>query len=149
MEEPRMLNSFVGNYTCTLDSKGKIMVPAKFRHAIPSELKETLIVSKGKDRCLNLYPMSHWNMIMKELSALPPGPKRRNLIRFYSDTSHQVNIDRSGRIAIPANYLEMLGKPKQVIVVGALTYMEIWDPGNYEKMKEEAAKTYMESDWEL
>ena len=140
----------VGTYTCTVDSKGRVMIPAKFRHSIPSDLKNVVIITKSKDRCLNLYPLNHWrNVVMGKLAELKPSKMKKELSRYYSANSAQVNIDKAGRIAIPPKFLAELGNPKKVVIVGMLSYMEIWSPERYKRAEEEAVKTYMESDWEL
>jgi MraZ protein len=141
--------NFVGHFEYNLDAKGRLMIPARFRRVISPEAAEMLVLSKGKEKCLNLYPLAEWNeVILKELRSLPPGPQKRNLIRYYSDKSIHVNIDKAGRIAIPAHFLSMIGGPKKVIVIGALTYMEIWAPEDFEHIRAEALDTYSKGDWE-
>jgi len=149
MEEPRLINSFVGTYSCSVDKKGRIMIPAKFRHAIPNDLKDVLIISKSKDNCLDLYPLPHWNRIINKLMDLRPGREKRDIIRFYSENSQQVGIDKAGRVALPPKFLEELGSPKQIIMVGMLTYMEIWSPEQYEAMAKTAKETFMKSEFEF
>jgi MraZ protein len=124
------------------------MIPAKFRRMIPEDGGEVLVVSKAKEKCLNLYPLSEWNGVISRLHSLPPGPKKRNLIRFYSDKSQTLNLDKAGRVAIPAHFLAMIGKAKKVVVIGALTYLEIWAEKDYEEIRKQALDTYIEGDWE-
>ena len=77
--------NFIGQFEYNLDAKGRLMIPVRFRRVIPPESAEMLVLSKGKERCLNLYPIAEWNeVILKELHGLPPGPQKRNLIRYYS-----------------------------------------------------------------
>lgn len=141
--------NFVGHFEYNLDSKGRLMIPARFRRVIQPDAVDVLVLSKGKEKCLNLYPLPEWNdVILKELHSLPPGPQKRNLIRYYSDKSIHVNLDKAGRVAIPANFLSMVGNPKKVIVIGALTYIEIWSPKDYEQIRNEALDTYNKGDWE-
>jgi len=125
------------------------MIPAQFRRIIQAEAGETLVISKGKEKCLNLYPLKVWNeVILKELHALEPGPEKRNLIRFYSEKSHQVNVDKAGRVAIPSNFLFMIGNTRKVVVIGALTYIEIWAMEDFGEIKKNALKTYIEGNWQ-
>lgn len=142
------MRSFVGSFTCTLDTKGRIMVPARFRRLLPTDSGEVLVISKGKEQCLNLYPSAEWEQVIGRLENLPPGPKKRNLIRFYSDKSQTVNLDKAGRVAIPAPFLELIDGPRKVIVIGALTYMEIWSEEDYEQVRNDALETYLDGDWE-
>ncbi len=142
------MQKFSGRSICKLDSKGRLMIPAKFRRIIPAEVAEILYISKGKDECLNLYPTGEWDVLLERLDKLDPGRKKRDLIRFYSDTSQPLNVDKAGRVAIPSEFIEMIGNPKKVVVIGALKYMEIWNAENYEEIRRQAAETYHESDWE-
>jgi MraZ protein len=141
--------NFVGHFEYNLDAKGRLMIPARFRRVIAPDAVDVLVLSKGKERCLNLYPLPEWNdVILKELHSLPPGPQKRNLVRYYSDKSIHVNLDKAGLVAIPAHFLSMIGDPKKVIVIGALTYIEIWAPEDYEQIRNEALDTYNRGDWE-
>ena len=147
-ERPEMQN-FLGDFECTIDAKGRLMVPAKFRHLVPEESSGMYVISMGKERCLNLYPVTEWNeVVVSELHKLPPGPEKRNYIRFYSKKSRTLNLDRSGRIAIPSQMLEVLGVPKKVMVVGVLNYIEIWSIEDYEKVSRDADDTFLGGEWE-
>jgi MraZ protein len=143
------MQNFLGNFECTIDAKGRLMVPAKFRHLVPEVSAAMYVISMGKERCLNLYPLNEWNeVVVSELHKLPPGPKKRNYIRFYSSKSRTLNLDKSGRIAIPPAMLEALGGPKKVMVVGVLNYIEIWSIEDYEKVSHEADDTFLDGEWE-
>ena len=125
------------------------MVPAKFRHLVPEESSGMYVISMGKERCLNLYPVAEWNeVVVRELHKLPPGLEKRNYIRFYSKKSRTLNLDKSGRIAIPSPMLEVLGAPKKVMVVGVLNYIELWSIEDYEKISREADDTFRNGNWE-
>ena len=124
------------------------MVPAKFRHLVPQEAG-IYVITTGREKCLNLYPLKEWNeVVISELHKLPPGPKKRNLTRFYSNKSTTLNLDKSGRIAIPSWMLDTLGNPKKVKAVGALNYIEIWDIEEYEKVSREAEESFQDDEWE-
>jgi MraZ protein len=143
------MQSFLGDFECTIDAKGRLMVPAKFRHLVPESSGGTYVLSMGKERCLNLYPIKEWDeAVVKKLHALPPGPEKRKYIRFYSHKSRTLNLDKSGRIAIPPAMLESLGSPKKVIVAGALNYMEIWSVEDYGNISREAEDAFHDGDWE-
>jgi MraZ protein len=143
------MQNFLGNFECKLDSKGRLMIPAKFRHQLPETAPGMYVLSMGKEKCLNLYPVDEWNeMVVKKLHDLPAGRDKRQYIRFYSRKSMTLNIDKTGRVAIPSNFLQAIGNPRKVMVVGVLDYMEIWAPGDYSKMSEEGDSTFLEGDWE-
>jgi MraZ protein len=148
IEKP--IRKFIGKFYCTLDDKSRLTVPSKFRELIPGETgSKILIIGKAKDRCLNLLTLDYYDWIIEQLGTLPPGPKQRSLIRFYSSESEQLAVDRVGRVQMPSYFLEALGSSKSLVVVGALTHMEIWRQEDFEKIRQEANDTYRESDWEL
>lgn len=126
------------------------MVPARFRHLVPEASSGMYVISMGKERCLNLFPVNEWNeVVVSELHKLPPGPEKRNYIRFYSKKSRTLNLDKSGRIAIPSVMLEALGSPKKVMAVGVLNYIEIWSIEDYEKVSTDAENEFLGGDWEV
>lgn len=144
------VKKFIGKFYCTLDDKSRLTVPSKFRELIPGEIgSKILVVGKAKDHCLNLFTLDYYDWIIEQLGLLPPGPKQRSLIRFYSSESEQLGVDRVGRIQMPAYFLEALGVSKDLVVVGALTHMEVWRQEEFEKIRREANDTYLSSDWEL
>ncbi len=124
------------------------MIPAKFRRMIPPDSGEILVLSKAKDKYLNLYPMDGWNEIMNKLDERPAGPEKKALVRYYSDKSDTLSMDKAGRIAVPSEYLKLIGNPKKVVIIGALKYMEIWAEEDYGEVRKKAQETYLESDWE-
>ncbi len=143
------MQNFLGNYDCTLDSKGRLMIPAKFRRQVAEDAGGFYVLSMGKEKCLNLYPLGEWNeSVVRKLHDLPPGRRKRETIRFYSRKSITVNIDKAGRVALPTNFLEAIGSPKKVVVAGVLNYMEIWAPEEYVRASEEADRNFIEGDWE-
>jgi len=132
------MQNFLGDFECALDSKGRMMIPAKFRHLVPEGTGGLYVITRGKENCLNLYPLNEWNeVVVARLHELPPGPEKRQFIRFFSRQSRTLNLDKSGRIAVPPGFLELIGNPKRVVVVGVLNYMEIWAPEDYEKVSGE------------
>jgi MraZ protein len=143
------MQNFLGNFECTIDAKGRLMIPARFRHLVPEVSAGMYVISMGKERCLNLYPRIEWDeAVVSELHKLPPGPEKRNYIRFYSNKSRTLNLDKSGRIAIPPAMLDALGGPKKVMVVGVLNYIEIWSIEDYGKVSREAEDTFRGGGWE-
>ncbi|UCF06677.1 MAG: hypothetical protein JSV33_06540 [bacterium] len=143
------MKNYLGYFECKLDAKGRLMIPARFRHLVSSDTGGVYVISMGKERCLNLFSIKEWDeVILSKLHELPPGPEKRKYIRFFSTKSLTLNIDKAGRIAIPAHFLEAIGNPKTVVVVGILNYMEIWAPEDYNKAQQEVDEAFIEGDWE-
>jgi len=138
----------IGAYGCTLDAKGRLKVPAQFRRLIPDELFQTLVISKGKERCLNLYTQDEYDKSLSDLATRPPGAERRDLQRFYSIKSKQLKVDGAGRVAIPSDFLAMIDNVKDVVVLGALSYLEIWKAEDFEELSKRSEETYLKSDFE-
>jgi len=146
---PDPMQNFLGQYECTLDSKGRLMVPARFRRLLPEESGGQYVITMGRERCLNLYPLAEWSeSVVNRLHELPAGAEKRRYVRFYSNKSRNLPLDKAGRVAIPGAFLEALGHPKKVIVVGVLNYMEIWAADEYERVSREAEETFLSGDWE-
>lgn len=143
------MQNFLGDFECTVDVKGRIMVPAKFRHLVPEGSGGLYVITMGKERCLNLFPLNEWNeIIVKKLHELPPGPEKRKTIRFYSKKSRTLKVDKTGRVAIPSNFLNVIGNPKKVVLIGALNYIEVWAPEDYENSSQDIDKSFFGGDWE-
>jgi MraZ protein len=143
------MQNFLGDYECSLDSKGRLVIPSRFRRLVPPENENRFVISLGKEKCLNLYPLDEWKEdIENRLHQLPHGTDRRKVIRFYSKMSRHVEADKAGRVAIPGNFLKLIGNPKKVVAVGLLNYIEIWALEDYEKISGEVEKDFLDMDWE-
>lgn len=119
---------FIGEYHHSLDPKGRIILPAKFRE----ELGEVYIITKGLDNCLAVYSMGEWLKIEEKLKSLPSA-KSRNLKRFLFSSAAEVSPDKSGRTLIPPALREYAGLEKEIAVIGALSCIEIWNKGKWDK----------------
>jgi len=137
-----------GPYSCTLDEKGRLKIPAPFRRAIPAELFKTLIISMGKERCLNLYTRDEFEKILKDLASRPKGPERRDIQRFFSLASKQLKVDGKGRVAIPPDFLATLENPREIVVLGVGKYLELWTVSDFEDVSKRVKDTYLKSDFE-
>ena len=114
---------FLGEYNHSVDAKGRLIVPAKFREG----LGEEFILSKGLDGCLYIYPFDEWKEFEKTLSELPTGKSDiRKLVRFFLSSATQVEVDKQGRILIPATHREFAGLEKDVVLAGVGKKIEIW-----------------------
>lgn len=115
---------FMGEYNHTIDAKGRLIIPAKFREG----LGEKFVVSKGFDGCLNAYDPETWTGIEEKLKELPQFKKEtRAITRFFLAGAVEEEIDKQGRILIPAKLREYAGLKKDVILVGSGSRVEIWD----------------------
>lgn len=124
---------FLGQYTHTLDEKGRVTIPSRFREELPGEV----VITRGLDRCLTLYSSERWQEIAKKVSALSiTDPKGRALRRiFYADAT-SAEPDRQGRILVPDRLREYAGFDlnAEVVIVGLEDYLELWTPARWEEM---------------
>ena len=115
---------FMGEYSHSIDEKGRLIMPSKFR----SELGETFVLTRGLDGCLFAYPKSEWNDLEEKLRSLPLTNKNaRKITRFLVSGAASCEMDKQGRILVPSALREYAGLEKEVVVTGNLERVEIWD----------------------
>lgn len=128
---------FLGNYEHSVDSKGRMAVPARFR----GELGERMFVTRWLDKCLALYPAPQFEQLAAQVSSLSiADPNARNLRRIFFAEAAEVELDKQGRINIPARLREFAGisgDEAQVVVVGMNNYVEIWSPNLWNEMQDQ------------
>ena len=118
------MEMFVGEYSHSLDSKGRLIIPSRFREA----LGDTFMVTKGLDGCLSIYDMEGWKNLESKLQALPlTNANARKFTRFMLGGAIECEVDKQGRILIPANLREFAHLTKDVALVGVGGRIEIWD----------------------
>lgn len=120
---------FYGEYQHSVDAKGRVIVPAKFREG----LGEKFIVTKGLDNCLFAYSLAEWINLEAKLKALPMTSKdARAFIRFFFAGASECEVDKQGRALIPQNLREYASLDKDVYIIGVSTRVEIWDKSKWE-----------------
>ena len=125
---------FMGEYNHTIDAKGRLIVPSKFREQLGNEF----VVTKGLDGCLFVYDNQEWSAFEEKLKALPLMNKEsRKFVRFFLAGAANVEVDKQGRILIPSVLREFAELDKDVVLVGVANRIEIWS-----KEKWEAASEY-------
>jgi len=130
---------FLGEYQHSLDTKGRIIVPSKFRE----ELGARFIATKGLDNCLFLYPMDEWHTIEEKLRLLPfTRADVRSFARFFFSGASEVEIDRQGRILLPPNLREYAGIEKDLTIIGVGARVEIWANENWAQYNQAAQSSY-------
>lgn len=122
----------LGEYKHTLDSKGRIAIPAKFR----SKLGEGAIITRGLDKCLFVFGPKEWKALAEKLIGLPLAKANsRAFVRLMLSGAVDTRIDIQGRVLIPDYLREYAGLKKQAIVAGLYSRVEIWDSDIWEKYK--------------
>jgi MraZ protein len=128
---------FLGNYEHNVDNKGRMAVPARFR----AELGERMFVTRWLDKCLALYPADQFEELANKVGNLSiADPNARNLRRIFFSEAAEVELDKQGRINIPARLRQYAGLGSEeapVVVVGMNTYIEIWSPELWNQLQDE------------
>ena len=122
-ERQRVTNMFMGEYNHTVDAKGRLIVPSKFRE----QLGDEFVVTKGFDSCLFVYGNPEWAEMEKKLTALPvTNASARKLTRFFLAGATTCEVDKQGRILIPSVLRDYAGIEKEAVLVGTGSHLEIW-----------------------
>lgn len=120
---------FMGEYSHTIDAKGRLIVPSKFRDRLGSEF----VVTKGLDGCLFVYPNEEWEKIEEKFRNIPLTTKdARKFSRFFFAGAAVCEVDKQGRILLPQVLREFADLQKDVVLVGVLSRIEIWSRDRWE-----------------
>ncbi|NLJ71399.1 MAG: division/cell wall cluster transcriptional repressor MraZ [Syntrophomonadaceae bacterium] len=132
---------FLGEYQHSLDAKGRITIPSKFRE----ELGDKFVATKGLDDCIFIYPLSEWQEIELKLNKLPLARADvRSFVRFFFSGAAELENDKQGRIIIPANLREYADIFKDVVIIGVGSRLEVWATGKWEEYNEMASSSFAE-----
>ena len=126
----------IGEYTHSLDSKKRVAVPSKFR----KELGSKVVITRGLDKCLWLYPLKEWSKVAEKLAGLSMGQSdTRGFSRFMLAGAVETEVDSMGRILIPDFLKEFAGLDTQLVLAGVHTRAENWDEKAWKKYKDAVA----------
>ena len=128
-------NTFIGEYKYSLDSKGRINIPAKFRQSLSKDNYNTFVATRGQDPCIWIYPMKEWKKIEDELRKLSSiSGVHRTFIRQIARSATPSTCDKQGRITISPSLLSYASLKKETLILGMINKIEIWDPGILKKV---------------
>ncbi|MBE5862748.1 MAG: division/cell wall cluster transcriptional repressor MraZ [Lachnospiraceae bacterium] len=120
---------FMCEYSHTVDTKGRLIVPAKFREV----LGDAFVICKGLDHCLYIYSNEDWEAFANQLSSLPLTNKAaREFVRFFLSGASQVEVDKLGRILVPSSLRSFAGLDKDVVLAGVGHRIEVWSKEKWE-----------------
>ena len=124
----------IGEYSHSLDVKGRLIMPAKLRE----DMGENFIITTGLDGCLFGFSMSEWQKFEDKLKTLPITNKNaRNFVRFFLSGATECELDKQGRFLIPGKLREVASLDKDVTIIGAGTRIEIWNKEKWEEHNSE------------
>ena len=128
------MNSFVGDYSCKLDDKGRVLFPAAFRKQWKGSLDRVILKKDIFEDCIVLYPMEEWDRQLALLrKKMNPYVKEQNqFLREFYRSAAEVELDSNGRMLIPKRLVEMAGLVKELVFIGIGDKIEIWDKDKYQ-----------------
>jgi MraZ protein len=130
---------FMGEFQHTIDGKGRLFIPVKFRDG----LGEKFVVTKGLDNCLFGYPINEWTALEQKLKALPfTKADARAFVRFFFSGAAECELDKQGRILLPQNLRDYAELFKDVVFIGVSSRIEIWSKDKWDKYSQEAEQAY-------
>ena len=129
------MNTIIGTYECKVDAKGRLLLPAPLKKQLIDSLNDGFVLKRSVFQpCLELYPMSEWNLMMQKINKLNRFVKKNNdFIRRFTAGVKIVEIDNLGRLLIPKDLVIFGNISKDLVLSSAVNIVEIWDKDLYEK----------------
>ncbi|HZG88268.1 division/cell wall cluster transcriptional repressor MraZ [Paenibacillus sp.] len=132
---------FMGEFQHSVDEKGRMIIPAKFRDALGT----TFVMTRGLDQCLFVYPMSEWAIMEQKLKSLSlMKSDARAFTRFFFSGAVECELDKQGRVNIPSNLREHAKIEKDCVVIGVATRVEVWSKEAWEAYSRQSEDSYNE-----
>ena len=129
---------FRGATKVTLDAKGRVAIPARYRDRIKARCEGQLVCTVDKDHCLLLYPLPEWEEIERKLMRLSSfQPKVRRLQRLMVGYASEMDMDGHGRVLVPRELREFAGLDRQAILIGQGNKFELWDETRWGEKRDE------------
>lgn len=130
---------FLGTHTPRLDQKGRLFLPAKYR----DELSGGLVITKGQERCLYVFPTAEFSRVTEALSSAPVTAKAvRDFSRVLFASASDESCDKQGRVTVPPNLRQYAGLDRDCVVIGANTRLEIWDAAAWSEYEAEQEQVF-------
>ena len=137
---------FQGSFEHSVDSKGRVSVPSRFRDIIAERYEGKLVLTMDLDKCVTAYPLEEWERFVEKIRALPQSDKAvKDFTRFVFSNAMECELDRQGRVLIPPALREGAGISKSVVLVGIIGKIEIWDSGAWKARQQDNGTTISEA----
>ena len=124
---------FRGRYDFSIDEKGRINIPSKFRKLLSPEAEDTFVICRAPDDCLWAYPKNEWEQFEETLDRMPVTRESNRFQREIQNTLSDSTLDRQGRITVTPLQMKIAAIDKNVTIIGRGRYLEIWDPKRFEE----------------
>ena len=129
--------TFIGEYSCKVDNKGRIMLPAAFKKQLPQDEQDRFVVKPDVfEKCLVLYPVREWEKLEKMIRSRtnPFNPEHARFLRMFYHGSAEITLDASNRMLIPKRLIEFCNIGSDAVLAGQSGKIEIWSSDSYEKV---------------
>ena len=137
------MSSFKGSYEYSVDNKGRINIPARLRKYVSPEANDTFVITRGYEQCLFVYPLDEWNKLEESIRQLSTtNPKHRFFMRTLLENATESQLDGQSRITIPKELLQFAGIENEVLIIGVLERIEVWNPGTYREYEKAQTDSY-------
>lgn len=137
------MSSFKGRFSYSVDNKGRLALPAKLRKNVSPSSNDTFIVTRGFEQCLFVYPQDEWGKVEDSIRGLSPSnPQHRFFVRTLLQWAVDTQLDSQARITIPQDLLKFAAIENEVLIVGVLERIELWNPRIYEEYMNNQPATY-------
>lgn len=134
---------FRGQFTYSIDAKGRISIPAKLRKQISPDANDAFVMTRGVLTCIDIYPLNEWIQIEEKLLRLNQfQPDDVRFIRMITQYAVEDTMDSQSRILIPQNLIEYAKIEKEVLILGVLKKIEVWNPKIYEDYLSQSPETF-------
>jgi MraZ protein len=128
------VDQLLGEHDHSLDDKNRLTLPSRFRPAF----EDGLVVARGFDGCLAVYPMSEWERMSARFSALDPlSEDSRRVSRHFFGGATQLELDKQGRLVLPQTLIEHAGLERELTVLGVHDHLEIWNRATWRRLQQE------------
>jgi MraZ protein len=129
------LNSIIGTYECKVDAKGRLLIPSALKKQLANSIQDGFVLKRSVFQpCLELYPMTEWNLMMQKINKLNRFVKKNNdFIRRFTAGVKVIEVDDLGRLLIPKDLVAFSHISKDIVLSSAVNIVEIWDKELYEK----------------
>lgn len=127
----------LGEFDCKLDAKGRLMVPSSLKKQLPGVEQEGLVINRGFEKHLVIYPKKSWETILEDLSKLNPyEPKNREFVRLFTRGATELTLDATGRVNLPKTLLESVGIDlnTELVLACQIDKIEVWSKKSYEAL---------------
>jgi MraZ protein len=135
---------FIGSFKYSIDTKGRVSIPAKLRKFVDPRSNDAFVMTRGTSKCIDVYPMNFWEeLVQSKLNQLNSfEPQEAMFLRMFLQQASEDKLDSQSRLLIPKNLVEYAEISKEVLILGAIKKIEIWNPHNYEEYLKTSKLSY-------